>query len=188
MRWKDHKERWIDCTDCSLCYTRNNVVLLRGTIPCDVLFIGEAPGVAEDVLGKPFVGPAGKLLDQIIKSSQDLINVPYTTAFSNVVACIPFLPDSRVKVTEPPKEAIDACWQRLCEVVELCDPTLIVTLGKTAQETMALSDWEGFHFENLPHPAWLLRQDITTKDMKIKQSYIKLADAVEEYLAPFKER
>ena len=184
MKYKDHKETWKACNLCRLCHEREHVVLIRGCIPCDVLFVGEAPGLAENTLGRPFVGPAGKLLDSMVQTSQEL-SIPYKAAFTNVVACVPFLPGTKDKVTEPPKEAIDGCWERLNEAVDLCDPTLIVTLGKTAKEVMGLSDWQGFHFENLPHPAWLLRQDITTKSMKIKQATVTLADAVGDYLIPF---
>jgi uracil-DNA glycosylase len=62
------------------------VVLCRGRLPCDVLFVGEAPGVSEDVLGRPFVGPAGKLLDTIVERALD---GQYDCAMTNLVACIP---------------------------------------------------------------------------------------------------
>lgn len=64
-----HVREWENCTRCPLCETRRNIVLSRGKVPCDVLFIGEGPGESEDVLGAPFVGPAGHLLDHIIERS-----------------------------------------------------------------------------------------------------------------------
>lgn len=67
--YSSHVERWKDCEGCSLRDRRTRVVLYRGKIPCDVLFIGEAPGESEDVVGVPFVGPAGKLLDAMIQEA-----------------------------------------------------------------------------------------------------------------------
>lgn len=59
-------EKWGQCTRCSLCETREKIVIARGTVPADVLFIGEAPGEGEDSTGVPFIGPAGCLLNDII--------------------------------------------------------------------------------------------------------------------------
>lgn len=67
--YSSHVERWKDCGGCSLCDRRTRVVLYRGKVPCDVLFVGEAPGESEDVVGVPFVGPAGKLLDSMIQDA-----------------------------------------------------------------------------------------------------------------------
>lgn len=64
--WAQFVNRWKGCTTCELHATRQKVVLARGEVPCDVLLIGEAPGMAEDTIGIPFVGPAGQLLDKII--------------------------------------------------------------------------------------------------------------------------
>lgn len=67
--FKKFVAKWQDgCGSCQ-CESANKVVLCRGSIPCDVLFIGEAPGASEDILGQPFVGPAGKLLDGIIQEA-----------------------------------------------------------------------------------------------------------------------
>lgn len=67
--FSSHVERWRDCEGCSLSSRRSRVVLYRGKIPCDVLLVGEAPGDSEDVVGVPFVGPAGRLLDAMIAES-----------------------------------------------------------------------------------------------------------------------
>ena len=64
--FQEHQNRWKDCTDCSLHASRIKVVLARGKLPCDILFTGEAPGESENVIGRPFIGPAGKLLDDIV--------------------------------------------------------------------------------------------------------------------------
>ena len=64
-----HREKWKDCTRCLLHEHRRKIVLCRGKIPADVLFVGEAPGESEDVLGSPFVGPAAQLLDSLIEQA-----------------------------------------------------------------------------------------------------------------------
>lgn len=68
-KWGLHVERYGDGCGHHLCGQATKVCLARGAVPCDILFIGEAPGQSEDALGKPFCGPAGKLLDQLINES-----------------------------------------------------------------------------------------------------------------------
>ncbi len=64
-----HVEKWSRGCGSESCSSANHVVHARGSIPCHVAFIGEAPGVSEDTIGQPFVGPAGSLLDEIIQRS-----------------------------------------------------------------------------------------------------------------------
>lgn len=66
-----HVERWGGGCGAGICSTARHVVLARGKVPCDVLFVGEAPGESEDALGSPFVGPAGKLLDRVVAKALD---------------------------------------------------------------------------------------------------------------------
>ncbi|MEK0326406.1 MAG: uracil-DNA glycosylase family protein, partial [Nitrosopumilus sp.] len=125
MTWKEHRAKWIDCSLCSLCKRRRKVVLARGKVPCDVLFIGEAPGASEDSLGSPFVGPAGHLLDQMIEDALDMtspdqadlpaIDSGPRIAFTNLIACIPKDEDGN-KISsgdDIPLESIEACSERL---------------------------------------------------------------------------
>lgn len=64
-----HLSRWSHGCGGPCCKAAKHVCLVRGTVPCDLLFVGEAPGSSEDVIGRPFVGPAGQLLDEICKRS-----------------------------------------------------------------------------------------------------------------------
>src|SRR6266852_6184221 len=132
--WTQHVERWKDCRRCPLWEQRTQVVLARGQIPCDLLFVGEAPGENEDLLGSPFVGPAGNLLDCIIKRSlMDHRDVWWRLGFTNLVACFPR--EAKVAGTnEPPDEAIMACRSRLTEFVEMAKPRLIVCVGSLARD------------------------------------------------------
>lgn len=136
--WKAHVRRWTNCTRCQLCAVRKHVVLARGTLPCQILLVGEAPGASEDVLGQPFIGPAGHLLDRMISdagwnvSDHDVRPVRY--AFTNLVGCIPRSEETHEKVGEPPKESIEECAPRLREIVGIAQPELIICVGELAKK------------------------------------------------------
>lgn len=165
------------------------MVLLRGKIPCDILFIGEAPGPGENVIGQPFVGPAGHLLDSIIEQSIYKHNQNWRVSFTNLVGCIP-LGDDNKKFTEPPKESILACQPRLIEIVKICNPQMIVRTGKLS--TKHVAGWEMFGIEpvisnqmvDIIHPAAILRADVSQRGLLTQQAIITLTEAVNE-LVPF---
>lgn len=128
-----HRRQWADCRRCPLHEHRRSVCLFRGEIPARVLFVGEAPGFGEDTLGVPFVGPAGKMLDRIFASACRKLGRTPTAAFANLLACIPTDAD-RQKVSEPPEGSVRACAPRLGEFVYLCEPRLVVCVGKEAKD------------------------------------------------------
>jgi uracil-DNA glycosylase family 4 len=178
--WQAHQRRWENCQLCKLADTRRHVVLARGRIPCDVLFVGEAPGLSEDVLGQPFVGPAGQLLDQIIQTA--LSGREYRIAFTNIVACLP-TGEEGLKAGEPERECIKACAPRLQQFVNLCDPRLIVTVGALAAKNLPIGcllnpDGSRREFIDVMHPAAILRMDVTQKPLAIKRAVIILSDAL----------
>lgn len=178
-------ERWRSCTACHLHTTRQQVVLCRGTIPAQVLFIGEGPGHSEDSLGEPFVGPAGKLLDDIIAQG---IPESITYAITNLVCCLPVDEETGGKAVEPDDESIKACSVRLIEFVELCRPRLIVCVGKLAK------DWlePGYRYSiriprdipqvSIVHPAWILRANVAQRGLAIQRCVVTVQSAVEQYL------
>lgn len=178
-----HKLKWKSCERCDLCKTRDKVVLLRGKIPADVLFIGEAPGPSEDVIGQPFVGPAGHLLDEIIESAfvdafvdpNILIYDRPRTAFTNLVACIPKSEETGNKFSEPPDYAIKECRPRVEELIDLLNPSLIVCVGQLAEKHLP-SYWEGRKVA-IVHPAAILRADISQRSLAIKRCVLTLSEA-----------
>lgn len=111
------------CKRCPLHETRNTIVWQRGTADkdVDVLFIGEAPGKEEDLQGKPFVGRAGKLLDDWI-FELDLLSY----AIINIVKCRP--PNNR----KPNPNEIRACLPYLIKQIQQFNPKIIVALGATS--------------------------------------------------------
>ncbi|MFH2105100.1 MAG: uracil-DNA glycosylase [Parcubacteria group bacterium] len=109
------------CTKCPLHENRTNAVPGEGDPQADLLFIGEGPGKKEDELGRPFVGPAGKLLEELLGT----IDLTRKDVFiANVVKCRP--PSNR----DPLPEEVEACWPYLQQQVNAIDPKLIILLGR----------------------------------------------------------
>jgi len=110
-----------DCPNCELARWRTQTVPGSGPVSAEIMLIGEAPGAREDEQGLPFIGPAGKFLDELLAS----VNLSRETVYiANVVKCRP--PDNR----DPHPDEIAACQPFLDRQIELIDPKLIVTLGR----------------------------------------------------------
>ena len=117
-----------DCRKCALASTRTNVVFGMGNADADLMFVGEAPGFHEDQQGKPFVGRAGKLLDDLLGE----IGLTRKQCFiANVLKCRP--PDNR----DPLPGEIDACKGHLHRQVELIQPRVVCTLGNFATKLLS---------------------------------------------------
>ncbi len=109
------------CTKCNLCKGRTKAVPGEGNAHAKVMFIGEGPGFNEDRQGRPFVGPAGHFLEELLSS----INLKRSDVFiTNVVKCRP--PDNR----DPLPEEINACNDYLDRQIAAIKPQVIVTLGR----------------------------------------------------------
>lgn len=113
------------CSRCALRAGCAQVVPGEGSVESEIMFIGEGPGKKEDELGRPFVGAAGKFLDEmlgIIKLKREQVYI------ANVVKCRP--PGNR----DPLPEEVEECWPWLMEQIKIIDPKLIVTLGRHSME------------------------------------------------------
>lgn len=179
-----HVNKWSNCRECSLCETRKHVVLYRGQVPCDVLFIGEAPGSSEDVIGQPFIGPAGKQLDALIGASlynpSTNTEVPLRRGFTNLVCCIPKAEDT-VGFVDPPKESIKACANRLLQIFTIANPKLVVCVGDLAWKWHdKILQTEGIVVTKITHPAAILRADITQRDIMKQRVVATLKEAFYE--------
>lgn len=175
-KWKQHKSDWSNCTECELCETRNKTVLFKGKIPCDILFVGEAPGVSENAIGKPFVGPAGKLLDRIIASA---IHPSMSLGFTNLIACIPLDPSNGNKLSAPHEEHISACRNRLLDIIKICNPKAIVLVGKLA-ETHCPKTKPSRPQTAIVHPAAILRADASQQGLAEQRAAESLSELVEQ--------
>ncbi len=169
------------CHDCELAQTRNNIVPGEGSEDAAIMFIGEAPGFYEDQQGRPFVGAAGKFLDQLIQSIGFDRNSVY---ICNVIKCRP--PNNR----DPLPQEVSACRKWLDRQIETISPKAIVTLGRhsmarfftgasigkihgTAQEI------DGKLFFAMYHPAAALHQQSLRKT--IEADILKLPDLIAQY-------
>ncbi len=117
----------LNCTKCPLHASRTKAVPGEGPLNADVMFVGEAPGGTEDLEGRPFVGPAGKLLDSLLSS----ISVDRSQVYiTNVVKCRP--PGNR----EPTDDEVKACNPYLRRQISMIRPRVIVALGRIAGKTL----------------------------------------------------
>ncbi|MBO3800407.1 MAG: uracil-DNA glycosylase [Candidatus Brockarchaeota archaeon] len=118
----------IQCKKCRLWENRTNVVFGEGDLNSKIMLIGEAPGLNEDKEGRPFVGQAGKMLNETLLKAAGLErNRVYIT---NVVKCRP--PKNR----EPFEDEVEACFPYLSIQIQFIKPKLIVTLGNIATSTL----------------------------------------------------
>ena len=159
--WEELKAVCGSCTRCGLCETRHNVVFGIGNEQADVMFVGEGPGEQEDLKGEPFVGPAGKLLDDML-SIVDLYRQE-NCYIANIVKCRP--PRNR----DPLETEQDACIDYLRNQVALVKPKIIVCLGRIAAKRLIDPDYRitrqhgqwvhknGVWMTAIYHPSALLR-------------------------------
>ena len=129
--WEELEQAIRCCERCGLCAGRHNVVPGEGNRGADVMLIGEGPGQVEDETGRPFVGPAGQLLDKMLAAIGHSREDVY---IANVVKCRP--PSNRVPL---PEEA-QACLPYLRAQFLLIKPKILVCLGSTAARNIIRPD------------------------------------------------
>ena len=166
LDWENLKRVCGNCTRCGLCETRHNVVFGVGNETADVMFVGEGPGEQEDLQGEPFVGPAGRLLDDML-SIIDLSR-ENNCYIANIVKCRP--PRNR----DPLETEQDACIGYLRNQVALVKPKIIVCLGRIAAKRLIDPEYRitrqhgefveknGVWMTAVYHPSALLR-DVTKR-------------------------
>ena len=116
-----------DCSQCGLAASRTKFVFGSGNSNAKIMFVGEAPGKNEDLQGKPFVGQAGRLLDELL----DSIGYKRAEVFiANVLKCRP--PQNR----DPDQEEIHLCAKYLFEQIKIIDPLIVCTLGKYSTQLL----------------------------------------------------
>ena len=187
-RFQLHVAEWKNCHLCHLHEVRRRVVHYRGAIPCDVLFVGQAPGEAEDVRGVPFDGQAGEQLDRIVKQALPK-NSKLRLGYTNLVGCIP-RDEKGGKEKEPEAESIVACAPRLTELAELANPRGLVLLGRMAGDwyTEAIDPlyrsgkWKVGAVKccHLVHPSSILRLPLASQSLSIKRCVVNLSNLFEE--------
>ena len=159
--WIPLKEAVPACTACGLHKSRTQTVFGVGDENADWMLIGEAPGAEEDRLGDPFVGQAGKLLDNMLGAIG--LKRGENVYIANVLKCRP--PGNR----NPEPEEVAKCTPFLKQQIGLIQPKLIIAMGRFAAQTLLSSDasiasmrGRVYRYEGVPlivtyHPAYLLR-------------------------------
>ena len=182
LEWAELKSVCGSCTRCGLCETRHNTVFGVGNECADVMFIGEGPGEQEDLKGEPFVGPAGRLLDDML-SIIDL-DRRSNCYIGNIVKCRP--PHNR----DPLETEQDACIEYLRNQVALVRPKIIVCLGRIAARRLIDADYritrqhgqwinrDGIWMTAIYHPSALLRD--VTKRPETFEDLLSLRDKIRE--------
>ena len=174
LSWEELQGVCMECTKCGLCETRHNVVFGVGNPKADILFVGEGPGEQEDLKGVPFVGPAGKLLDDMMC----IIDLDRTKCYiANIVKCRP--PHNR----DPLETEQDACIEYLRNQVALIRPKIIVCLGRIAATRLIRSDFR----ITREHGTWTERGGIwmtaTYHPSALLRDVSKRPDAFEDLLS-----
>lgn len=161
MDWPALKRTVADCVACGLCKSRTKTVFGVGDEQAEWLLVGEAPGAEEDAGGEPFVGQAGRLLDNML-AAIDLIRTK-NVYITNVLKCRP--PGNR----NPEPSEVAQCSPHLIRQIALIRPKLIVALGRFAAQTLLATDasisslrgrrhlYHGVPLIVTYHPAYLLR-------------------------------
>ena len=165
LTWEELEHQCKNCTWCKLSHTRNNVVFGVGNRNADIMFVGEGPGEQEDLQGEPFVGAAGKLLDDMLS----IIDLDRSNVYiANIVKCRP--PNNR----DPQPEEQDSCVGFLMNQIALIQPKILVCLGRVAAQRLIRDDFRvtaehgkwfeknGIQYLATYHPSALLR-DVTKR-------------------------
>jgi uracil-DNA glycosylase len=159
--WIPLKAEVSGCTKCGLHKTRTQTVLGVGDEQADWLLVGEAPGAEEDRLGEPFVGQAGRLLDNMLAAID--LERSRNVYICNVLKCRP--PGNR----NPQPEEVAQCTPHLLRQIDLVKPKLILAMGRFAAQTLLATDasiaslrgrvhrYAGVPLIVTYHPAYLLR-------------------------------
>ena len=180
LDWTQLEALCRSCNRCGLCQTRHNVVFGVGPRDADIMLVGEGPGQQEDLQGEPFVGPAGRLLDDMLS----IIDLSRENCYiANVVKCRP--PQNR----DPLEIEQEACIGYLRNQYALIRPKIVVCLGRIAATRLIRSDYRitrehgqwvekaGVAMTALYHPAAILRdpgkRPETFDDLKSLQEKIR---------------
>lgn len=167
--YRRFRKQWNTCKKCSIGKKATRHCLVRGELPCDILFIGEGPGKIENIAGVPFVGQAGRLLSEwlfALREAQPNLRI----ALTNLVCCRPV--DTATKGNRQPDiREIQRCSVRLKQFLALAQPKAICLLGRLAQSQRPSIDRSWLRvghggradFLELYHPAFHLRNGRESK-------------------------
>ena len=162
LEWKELRPEVAGCRACSLCETRKQTVFGVGNANAEWMLIGEAPGAEEDARGEPFVGQAGRLLDNMLASigMSRAGQTPKSVYIANVLKCRP--PGNR----NPQPEEVAKCEPFLLRQIELIAPALIVVMGRFAAQSLLRTDASIASLRGKPH-----RIDVAGRQIPVVVTY-----------------
>jgi DNA polymerase len=175
------------CSRCShLAASRQSVVFGEGDIHAKILFVGEAPGVEEDLCGKPFATPAGELLTKILTA----MGLGRESVFiTNLLKCRPDTPGDSTGNRKPRPDEVSTCIPWLDRQIDLVQPRVVVALGASAVEgllgkgTAGISQLRGSwqNYRGIPlmptyHPAYLLRNLALSEKRKVWEDMLQVME------------
>jgi len=175
---------WRSCVDCALSASRQRVVFYRGSPTASIVLVGEAPGQEEDTRGVPFVGPSGRVLNELLLEAKVSFNDVF---FVNMVGCR--TPANRA----PSRQELLACEPRTLEMIRTVRPKVLIMLGVTAAKLAAVSSigpWRGKPLRVelgkgcacrgvvTYHPSFLIRQRNDPNIRRRMLSDLKVARAI----------
>jgi len=184
MDWQSLRSACLQCDHCGLASTRTQVVFGTGATDAEILFVGEGPGQQEDLQGEPFVGPAGRFLDDMLS----IIGLGRHNCYiANIVKCRP--PQNR----DPLQTEQEACIPWLRMQTKLLRPKIIVCLGRIAATKLIKEDFKitrehgqwfekgGIWFFAMYHPSALLRDESKRPDTfrDLKKLQVKIQEICE---------
>ena len=175
----------LGCTRCGLAATRTHAVPGTGPCPAPIMIVGEAPGFNEDAQGRPFVGPAGKLLDTLLAG----IGLERADVYiTNVLKCRP--PQNR----DPLPNEVSACSGYLTWQLRLVDPRVVIVLGRHALERLLpghgpisrvhgqMVERDGRRYVAVYHPAAALHNGSLVNDLQA--DFLAVRRYLDQVLAP----
>ena len=186
MNWEELELQCRNCSRCRLAETRTNTVFGVGPRDTSVLFVGEGPGQQEDLQGEPFVGAAGKFLDEML-SIIDLGR--HNCYITNIVKCRP--PQNR----DPLPEEKEACMPYLRQQFRMMRPKVIICLGRIAASSLIHEEYRitkehgqwvernGIYMTAIYHPSALLRDPARRPEafddlMKIREKLLEVCPEI----------
>ncbi|MBI3909520.1 MAG: uracil-DNA glycosylase [Armatimonadetes bacterium] len=153
------REPALSCTRCELSRTRQHVVFGEGNPAAPLVFVGEGPGENEDATGRPFVGRAGKLLDDVLRENGMTREHVY---ICNILKCrAAFFEEGRARNRPPRPEEVDACRSWLDQQLAIIRPIVIVCLGAPAANVIIhrnfrMTPERGRWFTHSPYAPWVM--------------------------------
>lgn len=175
MNLQDIATAWMGCERCGLSKFRHSIVIGDGSVPAEIMLIGEGPGKSEDLIGKPFIGQSGHLLREALRAVAERLGEQVPSIFiTNTVACRPTSSpegDNR----QPTRDEIWACGARVRDLFKVIQPVIVVTVGKVSEQHYK----RAFpHTIKIMHPAYVLRD---------RTQYIKFEREIELVFKFYKE-